>query len=283
MKLKVKSYPHPVLGNKDDVLGAAFQTGLTARSDKQNYYFSIRCWCNNSTLQDLINADKAQYTVHIECTNTMHRRSYSFSMPNFDITVPADDLNGNVEINMFICASQAIENYQIVGAHEDYGNASFAINKGDILAIGDYFNFDAEKDYDSLKKISSLMQIERSNDKALRAMDVQYELPKIRIVLPQVDYDMYELHKSDLRLQNLLTSSIVLPVLSGAVRILSIKDDNEGYEDYRWYGWLKRQLEEIELEGERDYILAAQKILDYPLHRALEGVMIVEETDDDED
>ncbi len=280
MKLKIKSYPHPVLGNRDDVSGSGFQTALTYRNDKEFYYFSVQCWCSNSTLQQLIRGNQALYTAHFECSNTMFRQSYQTSSDEAEIKVPADDLNGPVEVNVFICASKDINNYRIVGAHEDYSNADFPIKKGDILAVGDHYVFEATKDYDALKKISSLMQIEPSSDKSDKAMAVRYELDKIRIILPQEDYKLYELQKRDPKLQHALACSIVLPVLIGAVRILSGSAEAEGYEGLRWYRLLKARLENLEVQDESDHLLIAQKILDYPLHRALESPISIDGDDE---
>lgn len=127
------------------------------------------------------------------------------------------------------------------------------------------------------------MQIERSLDSGAKAMLVQYELNKIRIILPQVDYEMYEIQKRDAKLQHALTCGLVLPVLTGAIRMLAGSDNADDELTFRWQKLVRARLEGMSLQGEDDYILAAQTILDYPLHRALEGGMTVVESDNDDD
>ena len=53
MKLSLRSYPHPVVGNRDDVPGAAFQATVEMSSDKENVYIDASINCSSSTLNHL--------------------------------------------------------------------------------------------------------------------------------------------------------------------------------------------------------------------------------------
>lgn len=41
MKLSSRSYPHPVVGSRDDVPGAAFQSVLEMTTDKEAVYIDV--------------------------------------------------------------------------------------------------------------------------------------------------------------------------------------------------------------------------------------------------
>ncbi len=109
MKIKQRSYPHPVLGNKDDIPRYAFQAAFDdLQTDKQFYRFSVHFLCSRE-LNDLIAAQKAAYLVHVECTNTIFRQSFQTVENEIEVKIPADDLNENVEVNFFICAQTEID------------------------------------------------------------------------------------------------------------------------------------------------------------------------------
>ena len=54
MRLSSRSYPHPVLGNGDDVSGAGFQATFEYASDQQFYYITVTVECSSATLAKLI-------------------------------------------------------------------------------------------------------------------------------------------------------------------------------------------------------------------------------------
>lgn len=270
MKLKERSYPHPVLGNKDDVSGYAFQASSKIHTDRKFYYLNISFLCSSGTLNRLITNGQAGYTVHVECTNTVFRKSFYTCNNELEITIPTDDLNGSVEVNFLICAQTDISDYQIEGSHPDYAGESFRVGKGDILAVYEELNFQAEKDYDAVKKISSIMQLERSPNPQSKAMEVDFDADHIRIFLPDKDYDLYNHLKKVPNLQDALVCSIVLPVLVQAVGFLKEESDS-GLEELRWFNVLKMRLRDEPVNDENDRLKAAQKVLEFPLHRTLEA------------
>lgn len=277
MKLKERSYPHPVLGNKDDVSGYAFQASPKIDTDRKFYYLNIGFLCSSETLRRLITHKQAAYVVHVECTNTVFRQSFTTYDNELEIKISTDDLNGNVEVNFLVCAQTNLNDYQIEGSHADYAGESFRVGKGDILAVYDELIFQADKDYDAVKKISSIVQLERSADRQSKAMEVDFEAERIRISLPDTEYDLYDQLKKVPGLKDALICSIVLPVLVQAVGFLNQEDS--GLEERRWFGALKMLLHDEPLTEENDYLKAAQTVLDFPLRRALEAAANAADTD----
>jgi hypothetical protein len=268
MRLKRRSFPHPVLGNEDDVQGTAMQVAFEVNFDKKNYYLKSRFDCSNQTLGKLIAEGKAAYVTHVECTNTLFRSRFASAEREQTLPITADDLNNTVEVNFFLCAIQPISGYQVEGSHPDYGNSVFAINKGDILAIADGRTFNAERDANALRRVSSIMQIEESRDEGDAPMQISFNQAKIRIVLSKPDFADYKILKTQEHLQSALSATIVLPALAEALHI--IRDEGDEYSSYRWHQNLKHRLEEMGIGDGFEPFIAAQKLLELPLRRALQ-------------
>ena len=66
MKLKERSFPHPVLGNADDVQGSAFQAAFDVTADGENFYLKVVFTCSNPTLLEAIEKKQAAYVMHVD-------------------------------------------------------------------------------------------------------------------------------------------------------------------------------------------------------------------------
>jgi hypothetical protein len=265
MRFSPRSLPHPVLNNGDDIIGFAFQANFEIESDKANYYLKIQFHLSHPGLRRLIGEQKAQYVVHVECGTTLFRKRFSFSKDTETVPISADALRDRVEVNFFICATEQIPSYKVQGAHSDYGEMSFNIRKGDILAVAEGQTFDAEKNFDALKKISSIMQIVESPTDDEGPFKVDWNFDKIRIFLSKEDFKGYCQLRTDEKMATALTGAIVLPVLVDAVNIL--QNDATEFESFRWCRNLQVRLEA--LKDEPDSLTKAQKLLDRPLRRTL--------------
>jgi len=267
MRLSSRSYPHPVVGNADDVPGAAYQATFEYASDPQFYYITISVACSSKTLSRLIDKGDACYVLHIECSNTMYRRAFEFTDESHRFQVPANHLNGTVEVNAFVRAKKNIAVYRLEGAHTDYEGASFRVEVGDVLAVGEGQLFEAESIHDSLKRVGSIMVIERSPQDGDHPMMVELNSEKIRILLCKGDFDAYGKLKLIPALTSHLTTTIVLPVLIEALHV--IESGDQGYEHFKWHRNLQRRIEMLELAQDLDALTKAQRILDLPIRRAL--------------
>jgi hypothetical protein len=256
------------LGNRDDVPGAAFQAALEMTADKQQVYIAADVKCSSSAINDLLARGDAAYVLHVECSNTMFRRAYSFIDVAHRISIPADSLNDAVEVNVFVRAMNPIPAYRIPGAHTDYGETAFDVRRGDILAVAEGLVFHIESSFDSLSRIGSIMQIQETQKEGDMPMEFSPEGDKIVIFLSKSDFADYRLLKAHEGVAGPLTTTIVLPVLIEAIRTL--KDDSEGLDDgRRWVRALARRIESLNLTKETNVLIVAQKLLELPVKRAL--------------
>ncbi len=267
MKLSNRSYPHPVVGNADDVHDAEFQATFEFESDKSNFYLSTTVKCSSKTLLKLIAKGKACYTLHIECSNTLFRKTYDFTAEEHKVVLPGTQIHDNVEVNAFVRAVAPLANYAIEGSHEDYSGAQFTISAGDILAVADGRAFDADHDVDPLRRIGSLMVVVRSTKTGDHPMEVDYDGDpnKILILLCEGDFAAYKEMKMVPNLTSHLTTTLVLPVLIEAIHLLKGPEPP----DCKWAHVLSQRLEALDIGSAATAIEKAQRLLELPIKRAL--------------
>lgn len=273
MKLSARSYPHPVLGNKDDVPNAGFQASLEMTTDKQSVYITAEIACSCATLNSLLANADAAFVLHVECSNTMFRRAYQFNETSHRISIPADCLNDAVEVNVFMSAINRIPAYRIPEAHSDYGAAVFDVRRGDVLALSEGQVFHIESSFDSLRRIGSIMQINESPKDGDLPMETSFEGDKIVIFLSKSDFADYKLLKLNESVSAPLTTTIVLPVLVEALHILNEEDG--GFDDNRrWVRALAQRIKSLNLQNETQPLVLAQRLLEMPVKRALSSSRI---------
>jgi hypothetical protein len=274
MRLSERSYPHPVVGNRDDVPGAAFQAAVEMTTDKQAIYLDVTINCSSKTINDLIKKKDAQFVMHVECSNTLYRKAFEFEDAKYRLQIPIDNLNDAVEVNVFARATRAISGYRVDAAHPDYANVTFEVDKGDILAVADGNVFYLDAPFDALSPIGSIMQIQASHEAGDKPMQVQYSGPKIVIYLSKQDFADYKMLKSvSTDISIALSTTIVLPVLIKAIDQVRENDDD----DLRWIRALKRRLEVLQLKIEDDSLEIAQKMLELPVKRTLASARMIAE------
>jgi len=276
MRLSARSYPHPVLGNRDDVPGAAFQATIEMSADRQSVYLQTDTACSCEALNAHLAAGRASRVLHVECSNTLFRRAYDFRDVQHRVSIPADSLNDAVEVNVFIRAADRIRDYTIPEAHPDYAGAVFDVRRGDILAVGEGQVFHIESSFDSLSRIGSIMQISESPKDGDLPMEPSFDQDKIVIFLSKSDFADYKILKLNAAVRGPLTTTIVLPVLVEALHIL--KEESEGIDDsHRWVRALSRRLESLNLDTEMQPLYLAQRLLELPVKRALSSSRMLAE------
>jgi hypothetical protein len=269
MKLSQRSYPHPVVGNRDDVPGAAFQAAVEMSSDKENVYIDVTANCSSTTINKLMAEGAAKHVLHIECSNTLFRRAYEFPESSKRISIPGENLNDAVEVNIFVRAVRDASGYSVDAAHSDYDGAKFQIRQGDILAVGEGYIFHIESSFDSLSRIGSIMQIEEAAEDGDFPMRVDFNGEKIRIVLSKADFRDYKLLKAQEGVSAPLTTTIVLPVLVEALHFWKSGEAGAEEDSLRWMRALRSRISALELDAESDNLIVAQRLLELPLRRAL--------------
>lgn len=285
MNLIDKSYLHPVLRPRHDDVEGIFDFECSKDSVKveaDKYVINIHATLKNETIETLITDGKAKIYVFVCCVANFYREALEIKSFEESIEIPIDALSGRVDLTLIVSATEQL-NYQNAFQHSDYGDKVFDIACGDILAVSDTICFVAEKEYDSLRKIDSIISIVADED--LKPNDpltiIDWMNDKIKVEIPKSLYDKYMIlqkAKKDTPTTT-LENVIFLPIL---VSIISEWQKNEQYEDdympYRWFRAIRARAENLNLikdiqEGKQSSFVLAQKMLDVPITRCIDEVM----------
>lgn len=140
MNLRNKSFPYPLLDatdfSRDDYIDGRFVADIDL-SDLGNAQIrvSARYSCNVGELCDLVSSGYAMYCLVIACPQTFMQRAFLTTDLIHDIDLSSDSLYGQVKLIPQIVAVREVLNYGSKSLNEEYGQASFHLEEGDVLAV----------------------------------------------------------------------------------------------------------------------------------------------------
>jgi hypothetical protein len=158
--------------------------------------------------------------------------------------------------------------------HADYGEATFDLKPGDVLADAGSFRFNAEKLYDPLDPpIGSCFKFVRSSSlhKRINLAFDSDEVVQVRI--PAKTYDGFKLfsHRPDLQV-----ALVVLPALMETLDFIKGTRDQEPLDDKAWFISID-QLVADRGGWDQSILDLAQKILESPIDTVIRAGLVFEE------
>ncbi|MFA5133415.1 MAG: hypothetical protein WC459_01260 [Patescibacteria group bacterium] len=267
------SFPHPVLGIKDDVLGE-YKINCGVKLGKENILIITKHILYNETLEEMIKNKEAAFCVEVLCPRSIYRKSFLSSDISQTVKIKASDLRDRVEVNFYVNALKDVPRYKLKEANSDYSGFSFEIEKGDILAYGGNTFFIAEKTWEALQAVSSFMEI-RKYEKKTGPLLFNLSAEKIIIELSETDYGKYQKIQNIDCLAPIFHSSIVLGALMYALG--EMMSHGDFYKDYKWYQVLEFKMQNEERLKKIGWDVEnlphiAQIILDNPLARSMDAL-----------
>src|SRR3989344_747629 len=134
MRVNTKSYPHPVLGNGDD-LGGFFKVEFKYELGKEEIALNPTFSLKNTAIEELLKKEKASFISEVECRGTFFRTSFS-TRKQFDrFTLPSRVLRERVTIGFYICADQNLSSSRPSETHSFYEGVVFDLKAGLVLTI----------------------------------------------------------------------------------------------------------------------------------------------------
>lgn len=268
------SFPHPVVGNADDATGS-FNPQVIRSNDRKTLTLEISDLVTKNDALDLHIAEgRAQFVTRVECGNTGFRKIYPTRSRTHLIKIPIHELYREVQIELGVMARQNIPDYRPTDPHQDYGESTFPVEAGDILAIAPPRSFVLDVQWDPLRApMQSIMRIVR-DDRDVGPIVAFLDADKILVRVSSQDYDRYSTRKGDSA--DVLHAAIVLPVLVQAIQ----RKDEDDYQGLAWNLRLRELLQRV--DDQDDPLVAAQQLLRLPLQRALKRLdsLLEEQTDD---
>ena len=213
MKINNVSLPYPVLGNSDDVSPGLPEDNIvfSSEQDEENYTFHIVLNYDNEKINQLVMDGKAEYTCEVNCPRTYLRDCKHSATPNFDIVLGRRDVFGRIEFNCYVTVCKAIEGYRNDFQNDDYGDASFDMEPGDILASFWPATYNASLQYDKLYSAGSFMVVLNGGDASAPWFDANGDT--IKVFLPEEMYQQFLPLSQDRNFNEIFHASIVFNAL----------------------------------------------------------------------
>lgn len=280
MEIKNRLYPHPVLReNNDDYINSSFEMDLSYERDIKRLKLNINFKLDNKTLEKMLLDEKVQYVVHIECPKTSYRRIITTTEKSLSENLKDENILGKIQVTSFIVVKESILNYENESFNSDYFGMKFNLEKGTILAIGDSYKIDVDKEKESLGNVPSIFTICKKMTTDETGINIEYNMNKIRIDLNISDYEKYtQLVSTSGQFIDVINSSLIFPTLIYVFEKLKNEFDEIEENDYRWFKALKNIFEKYgyrfnqELFENETSLQLAQKILELPFSKSLNAL-----------
>lgn len=289
MDIRNRLYPYPVLSeNTDDYIDSSFSIDkVDVRKGIGEIEFSVNLTLNNDGIKELLDSNHAEIVVHIECSQTCFRTLIRNTEMNITHKVREHFLNGKVSLCVFIIAKSDLKGYTNISLNEDYEGMTFDMNRGSILAIGGQVNVDIIKEVEELSKIPSIFSICRCAEDTDESMKIDICGEKIAITLCNDSFQNYKIIAENPRMIPVFHSMVIIPALIYAFETLK-HEDLDSYSDLRWYKAINRTLQKYNLMLNKETLEnipsyeIAQKLLDLPLNKAF-NTLVLDDTSDEEE
>jgi hypothetical protein len=273
-----KSFPHPVLDpTAEDYPNCAIQFRAKMFSSPISYKFDVGLDLGSETLQSAIEAGNATYAVQVDCRWTSFRKVYKFPTFQTTIEIPENQLRDSVQVHPYILADREFTLKSEHEFHALFSAMSFPMRRGYVLAWDNPHEFFAEKTLDDLKNINAVMEVLRSKKVGV---PVEYGLTgdKIEIFLPEADFEAYSSWKTNAAYRNSFMCMLALPAVAFALTDFLSAPESEKLSN-RWGRVLQRRIADLKLppDHDKDPLDLAQRILDLPITRAIQGIKSYEE------
>ncbi|MCY1042595.1 hypothetical protein OV208_14820 [Corallococcus sp. bb12-1] len=273
------SFPHPVVGIGDDLKGEVhcnppdFDLGVDTTSVRVDGLA-----VTNPSIASLVRDGVAAFTIRVSCGATYYRETFQSRSAQIQFTLPSSTLVGDVEIQVRVCSLQRLERYHPDQLHPDYGDRTFDIQVGDVLALGDDFSLRVDKQFDPLAAdIPSIMRIMKGNNVS-GPFEVDFWGEQIVVLLPADAHELYGIASNSS--PELIHAALVMPVLCEAIRkVRQVSDEEATMVELPWYRRLEAMLEARRINDDESALSAAQKLLDMPLLRSFRSIVRKSEED----
>jgi len=291
MKIRnTRIFPYPVLSSMyDDYINCNFNIGVKAKKGKKRLHIEILPTIDSETISSLIRNDEAEIIVHFECGRTRYRITKNLNLGNLSsFEIPSGDLNDNLEVIAFVVSKKDIHNFGCKNNefNNDYGNATFEIETGSILAISNQKDIPVPKDIYDLSNVNSIVSIiSKQDDDTSKEINIALTDKKIRVLLPKDTYIDYSgIGKTENQYTPILHSMLVFPALVYALDYLKAIDDDKwmDVENYLWFKVIKKKVEETHGQFDKKVIekytsvIIAQELIENPFPVAVNTLLGME-------
>lgn len=270
-----------MLGNSDDITPVlpADSIAVSLSFDNDTYTFTISLHQDNPDIAKLIVDGYAAYTCEVTCPRTYLRRCFRSETPEITINLQRRELFGRVEFRSYVTVFKTIEDYSNSCQNEDYGDATFRMEPGDILAAFPVASYVTELKYDLLYSAGSFMVVLDGEDTKHTWFDANDD--KIKVYLPHDMFEQFRTMSENRNFNELFHASIVFNAL---FKILS-EYNEKTHGEYLWAEAVKyrinseQELADFNIEDHSQAYELAQALLADPYKRLFNHLLERQEND----
>lgn len=232
-------------------------TMVENRTNPRMAVFHVDCNLTNQYIQDLISKGKAKIYVHCECPVTSFRINYPISQFSDDIIVPAGFIMKTLELNVFICLEEDVNDYNSPDFSDEFKGIVYNLKKGQIIGKSHTFIAEIVKSGSDFQSWPSVITIMRDTGNTETKLNVQYDDDKIIIYLNAENYDIYSNFDNSKEIKNTLIRLVVFPAIIEVLCGVRLAEDSELYVEKNWYKVMETQLKALDpnFDDLRSYLL----------------------------
>ncbi len=222
------SFPHPVLGNEDDMSGEFNVSFHVVRTDDRRIQFSdVSVEITNPYIMRQVEEGKAKCLVKVYCSSTLSTWVFA-AAGSFDIN--EDELINKAEIQAFIITQSEISNYSNVTFNSQYGDEFFSVSKNEVIGISGKVTIQIPKVSEKLGLGNIFKFYAHETQKPI---EFEYHHDKIHINYPVTENGD---HPPNMLFSNSPWTAFnifIVPALSEALRYA--EEDPDDSSQWEWY------------------------------------------------
>ncbi len=277
------SLPYPVLSSYEDDIVPHLDANsvlVTPTHDRKKYSFSIQVLLENEDILRYIEEGKAEYTCEVTCTRTYLRKCYHSQFPAFTIELGRKEVIGDIWFKCFVTVKEDILDYHNSQFNEDYEDALFDMDPGDMLAIFPSMKYTANLKYDKLYSAGSFMVVQEAKNNSTVWFDATGD--KIVVYLPTPMFEQFQSFSGNQDFNELFHASIVFNALFKCIS----EYDPKTQENLLWVSAIRYRintedaLSDFDLEDKTRSYELAQALLADPYKRLFKKLSEQEQQQD---
>jgi hypothetical protein len=284
MRVGRRLFPYPVMNNQEiysSYKNTTFSFNYVMSQDDKFFILDdIFYITDNENLEVLIESGKVEVFCIVECSSTIFRKAYVLTKNPSKIEIPINNLQNRVVVSTYAYAKENLSNFHDNDFLEDYSEYKFNIEKYDILAVDDGFTTKINYDTDKDDKVSSIFQIIKESDNKTEKMRLELEDErKIKIYLPEKEFDLYDKMKMGKYTKSIFFSIFIIPALSQALLKLQQDDIEDIRLKYNWFSSIEKKYQELYgMEMDNDALANlvpidfAQEVMNFPVTKSIEDM-----------
>lgn len=270
------SSPLPVVGVGDDAAGEFRVSSAVAsvRKDTIELLFAGLA-ITNAEVERLVLRGGAAAVAKLTCEATFFRRTTKLSADG-RVSVGTHLVVEELRAELNVVATERLSRYRPSGLHQDYGEAAFEVEEGDVLARGPECRFHLDLSFDPLRApVGSIMRVRRVMEE-YPGYRVNFHSQRIVVEFGPSEWARYQRLKNGMA-PAVLHSSVVLPVLTEAICL--VKAGAVEVEEELWFRRLKVMIDALSgVTYSQPASQIAQALLKDPFSRA--ALQLIREPDE---